>query len=223
MAFRVLLHEQDNAFREVLSYCLTQEGWEVESFEKGSRAPMPLEERPDVCIIDTDDEEGFRVIKYIMKQADQRIPIIATSERERVINRVLGLELGCDDFVVKPYLPRELVLRIRRVLEKEGCSGLQDARTAQRRIQAYCVDSLRRTVSFKGQDVALTSKEFELLLLFMEHKDMALSREQIISSVWGDNYFGSDRVVDDLIRRVRRKVKYLKIETLYGYGYMVTS
>ena len=221
MACHILLHEQDSAFREVLNYCLTQEGWEVSSFKNRPQPLLPLSEHPDVCVIDTDDEEGFRTIKYLTEHKDQRISVIAISERERIIDRVLGLELGCDDFIVKPFLPRELILRIRRILEsREAFADIVDKGNM---IQAYYIDPLRRTISFEGENIGLTSKEFELLLFFMKHKNMALSREQIIHSVWGDNYFGSDRVVDDLIRRIRKKVKHLRIETLYGYGYLVST
>jgi len=222
MISHVYLHEQDNAFREVLTYCLAQEGWEVVAFPTGYQALSHVADRPDLWIIDTDDEQGFKVIREIKKEAGNTIPIIATSERERVINRVLGLELGCADFVVKAFLPQELILRIRRILGEKKQHG-QECQTKGEMLQDYFIDPLRRVVSINGENIDLTSKEFELLALFMQYRDMALSREQIIRSVWGENYFGSDRVVDDLIRRIRKKVKHLKVETLYGFGYLVTS
>lgn len=221
MTFRIYVHEQDNAFREILAYCLTQEGWEATTFKTGSQALMHLADRPDIWIIDADDEEGFKVIKHI-KQAGHDTSIIATSERERVINRVLGFELGCDDVVVKPFLPQEMILRIKRMAKKSKQTLSGEGVKCSPMLQAYCIDPQRRIVSIDGENISLTSKEFELLLLFMQHRGMALSREQIIRSVWGENYFGSDRAVDDLIRRIRKKVKHLKVETLYGYGYLVS-
>jgi two-component system, OmpR family, response regulator CssR len=219
---RIYLHEQDNAFREVLTYCLTQEGWDVTTFKQGAQALLHSADHPDIWIVDADDEEGFKVIRHIKTQLGN-VSIIATSERERVINRVVGFELGCDDFVVKPFLPRELILRIRRIIERSNQRIWGGCSMSSLMLQDYCVDLQRRIVTIDGAVVSLTSKEFELLLFFMQHRGIALSRDQIIRSVWGENYFGSDRAVDDLIRRVRKKVKYLKVETLYGYGYLVAS
>jgi len=223
MDVSIYLHEQDNAFREVLTYCLEQEGWEVAAFKVGAQALLHSADCPDIWIIDVDDEEGFKVIHNIKQQEGSKMSIIATSERERVINRVLGLELGCADFIVKPFLPRELILRIQRIFEKSKSSYSDERLQNHFMLQQYCIDPERRIVSFDGECINLTFKEFELLLLFMQHRGMALSREQIIRSVWGENYFGSDRAVDDLIRRVRKKVTHLRVETLYGYGYLVTS
>lgn len=222
MAFRIFLHEQNNGFREVLTYCLAEEGWEVAAFGNGIQALAHLTDSPDVWIVDADDEDGFTLIKDVKQQLDNNALIIATSERERVVNRVLGLELGCDDFVVKPFLPRELILRIQRILKKND-QIISGDHPASCMLQAYCIDPLQRLVSMNGENISLTFKEFELLRLFTRHRGIALSREQIIHSVWGDDYYGSDRAVDDLIRRIRKKVKYLKVETLYGYGYLVTS
>ena len=222
MITHVYLHEQDNAFREVLTYCLAREGWKVVAFSTGHQALAHVADRPDLWIIDTDDEQGFKVIREIKKAAGNTIPIIATSAREHVINRVLGLELGCADFVVKAFLPQELILRIRRILG-EDTQKEQDGQTEGQMLQDYFIDPQRRVVSLNGEKIDLTAKEFELLTLFLRHRGIALSREQIIRFVWGENYFGSDRVVDDLIRRIRKKVKHLKVETLYGFGYLVTS
>ena len=137
------------------------------------------------------------------------------------MDRTVGLEFGCDDFVVKPFSVRELVLRIRRILERPQKTAKAYGNLV--RMQDYLLDPNRRLVAWNNQYVDLTTKEFDLLMLFAQHKGMALSREQIIRFVWGENYFGSDRVVDDLIRRMRKKLKRLRVETLYGYGYRITS
>jgi two-component system, OmpR family, response regulator CssR len=177
MASKIYLQEQDNAFREILKYCLTREGWDVTTFKQGSQALLHSADHPDIWIVDADDEEGFKIIKDIKKQSGNGMSIIATSEQERVIDRVLGLELGCDDFVVKPFLPRELVLRIQRIFARSNPSHFGDCSTSYLKLQDYCVDLQRRIVTIDGEVVSLTSKEFELLLYFRQHKGIALTRE----------------------------------------------
>lgn len=223
MAYSIYLVEHDEAFSQVLKYCLEQEGWEVTVFGKHTNSLVHGADCPDLWILDADGEEGFRITRDIKKEPGNRVPIIMTSERERVMDRVLGLELGCDDFIVKPFLPRELILRARRIFEK-GQANHSFMRGDLVTLQSYSIDCRRRyLLNSAGDIISLTSKEFDLLILFAKHQGIALSREQILRFVWGENYFGSDRVVDDLIRRLRKKVKKILIETLYGYGYRVLS
>ncbi len=222
MGYNVCLHEQNDSLREMLISGLMRESWEVKAFKTGSQLCSQLSDHPHVWVVDADDPVGFKIIKELQK-AEDAAPIIATSEHERVINRVLGLELGCADFVVKPFLTRELVLRIQRVLTPPPpkSTGEQAGRTVM--LQKYSINPLHRCVNIEGQKISLTTKEFDLLLLFLRHQGMSLSREQIIRAVWGENYCGSDRAVDDLIRRMRKKFIHLKVETLHGYGYLMRS
>jgi two-component system response regulator CssR len=181
---------------------------------------MRVADRPNLWILDADGEEGFNLMRAV-REDSSAVGIILTAERERIVDRVLGLELGCDDFVVKPFSPRELILRAKRVLERAE----QTTKTLSHliRIQDYWLDLNRRVAVLDNQPVELTSKEFEALLLFARHRGMVLSRKQIIHHVWGADYFGSDRVVDDLIRRMRKKLEGLEVEAMYGYGYRITS
>lgn len=222
MGYNVCLHEQNDTFRDMLITGLIRESWKVKAFKTGGQLCSHISDHPHVWVVDADDPAGFKVIKEL-KKAENAAPIIATSEHERVINRVLGLELGCADFVVKPFLTRELVLRIQRVLTppQPGSTGEQAGSTVM--LQKYCINPLRRCVNIEGQKISLTAKEFNLLLLFLRHQGMALSREQIIRAVWGENYCGSERAADDLIRRIRKKFIHLKVETLHGYGYLMRS
>ncbi|HSH36193.1 response regulator transcription factor, partial [Schnuerera sp.] len=136
------------------------------------------------------------------------------SARDADIDRVLGLELGSDDYLAKPFLPRELVIRTKNLLERVYGSNYQIIN-----IPPYIVEEKSRRVKLENGLIDLTSKEFDLLLYFAKNQGIALSREQILEAVWGSNYFGTDRVVDDLIRRLRKKMPKLRIETIYGYGY----
>ena len=222
MGYNVCLHEQNDSFREMLIAGLRRESWQVKTFKAGSQLCTHISDYPHVWVVDADDPAGFKVIKEL-KKAEGAAPVIATSAHERVINRVLGLELGCADFIVKPFLPRELVLRIQRVLTppRQGGAGEQTGSTLK--LQKYRLNPLRRCVGIAGKEFSLTAKEFDLLLLFWRHQGMALSRAQIARAVWGENYGGTERAVDDLIRRIRKKFIHLKVETLHGYGYLLRA
>ena len=136
------------------------------------------------------------------------------SARDQEFDRIIGLEKGSDDYITKPFSPKELVLRVNNVLKrvyKEGFSILE--------IDGYVVDENQRKVFSNQLDLELTTKEFDLLILFVRNKGVAFSREQILNKVWETNYYGSDRVVDDTMRRLRKKCPNLTIATIYGYGY----
>jgi len=218
---RVFLSERSETFGQMLTYYLEKEGWDVTVFNNDASSLLNVADCPNLWILDADGEEWVQIMRKIQNNSSQ-VPIILTSEHEKTINRVWGFELGCADFIVKPFMPKELVFRARKILERNE-QGLPDdgTKSDMARLQNYHLDIKRRMVLVDKMVVDLTSKEFELLCLFSRHKGIALSREQILKSVWGDNYFGSDRVVDDLVRRVRRKLANLEIETVYGYGYRI--
>jgi two-component system response regulator CssR len=127
----------------------------------------------------------------------------------------LGLELGSDDYLPKPFLPRELVLRVKRLLKTRTFSRVT--------ICGYVIDSLQRAIFYEGLQVDLTFKEYEMAYYFMVNPNKALSREEILDKVWGQEYFGSTRVVDDTLRRLRKKMDHLMIEVVYGYGYILKA
>ena len=163
---------------------------------------------------------GYDLIKKI-RELDPRKPVIFTSARDQDIDRVMGLELGSDDYVPKPYSIRELVLRVKNLLLR----SYSQETTAKKNVEdfnGYQIDFDKRIVTENGKNINLTSKEYDLLLFLLKNKSKAFSRDQILDSVWGSNYFGSDRVVDDLMRRLRQKMPNLSVETIYGFGYRLT-
>ncbi|HWR07510.1 response regulator transcription factor [Sporomusa sp.] len=222
MTPRVFLSERNETFSQMLTYYLQKEGWEVTSFSNDTSSLLNVADCPNLWILDADGEEWVNIMRKIQSNSTQ-IPIILTSEHENTINRVWGFELGCADFIVKPFMPKELVFRARKILNPHDHGSVTETATKVTRLQNYHLDLQRRMILVDKLTVDLTSKEFDLLCLFARHKGIALSREQILTSVWGENYFGSDRVVDDLIRRVRRKLTTLEIDTVYGYGYRIVS
>lgn len=216
---KIYLVEDDKNLNLILSSYLEKEGFLVSSFLNGLDAKENIPNPPDLWILDImlPDIDGYRLIKEI-KNITPGVPIIFISARDAEIDRVLGLELGCDDYLPKPFLPRELVIRTKNIL-----SRYEEDTPKQREINNYDIDKTSRKVSKDGQDITLTSKEYELLLYFLDHIGLALSREQILQALWEDDYFGSDRVVDDLVRRLRGKMEDLNIKTLYGYGYRMEN
>lgn len=218
MSYKIYLVEDDKNLNLVLSSYLEKEGWNIVSFLDGESAKSNINNPPDLWILDImlPDIDGYQLIKHI-KSKTPNIPVIFISARDEDIDRVLGLELGSQDYLAKPFLPRELVIRAKNILERFH----KDSKITN--IPPYVIDPKGRLVFFKEKVIDLTSKEYELLIYFSKNLNIALSREQILDYIWGEDYFGSDRVVDDLIRRLRKKMPELNIETVYGYGYRVNK
>ncbi|MCK9444416.1 MAG: response regulator transcription factor [Tissierellaceae bacterium] len=219
MDHRIYLVEDDQNLNLVLSSYLQKEGWEVLSFFTGNEAREHISTPPDIWVLDImlPDMDGYQLIKEI-KAKNQNTPVIFISARDAEIDRVLGLELGSDDYLSKPFLPRELVIRIKNLLNR----FYPDPKTIFN-LAPYEINHDSRTVLSGKNVVDLTSKEYKLLLYFANNQNIALSREQILDHIWGEDYFGSDRVVDDLVRRLRKKTPDLNIETIYGFGYRVNN
>ncbi|WMM24815.1 response regulator transcription factor [Tissierella sp. MB52-C2] len=219
MSYKIYLVEDDENLNLVLSSYLKKEGWDVSSFLNGEDAEKMINTPPDLWILDImlPDIDGYQLIKEI-KSITPNIPVIFISARDQDIDRVVGLELGSDDYLPKPFLPRELVIRVKNILDR-----LNTNNSSVSNLQPYNINESSRIVKYKEEAIDLTSKEYELVVYFAKNPGIALSREQILNTIWGDDYFGSDRVVDDLVRRVRKKLPELDIETVYGYGYRVNK
>ena len=195
---------------------LENAGYEVVSYYKGSDAISNTNIDAHLWILDimlSDDVSGYDIIKEIRKTNDL-IPVIFTSARDKDLDRIIGLELGSDDYITKPYSPKELVLRVNNIIKRVYTND-------SKRIvyDKYIIDIDKRTVTLDDKEITLTTLEFDLLYMFITNKNKSFSREKILNNIWSDNYFGTDRVVDDLVRRLRKKMPGLKINTIYGYGY----
>lgn len=217
MSFRVYLLEDNTELGSVLKSYLDNEGYEVRLFTRGREAEAAIAQKPHLWVLDImlPDTDGFAVLKAIRAQTPG-VPAIFISARDQTLDRVVGLEMGGDDYIAKPFLPRELTIRVSRLLERVY------GKPADGRIyvfDGYEISEERRSVRDGGAEVGLTSKEADLVLAFAASAGKPISRDDILNMVWGADYFGSDRVVDDLVRRVRRKLPRLRIETVYGRGY----
>lgn len=216
LKMKIYLVEDEFDLAQIVKKYLEKEGFEVKTFLTGEEAMLHISDEVDLWILDImlpNDINGYDLIEAIKKVRPNAATIFA-SARDHELDKIRGLELGSDDYIAKPYSPRELVLRVKAILKRT-----QKASGAIIRYDVYEVNVEKRIIKSNDEVVDLTNKEFELLLFFLENKNMPFSREQILSHVWGPDYYGSDRVVDDLLRRLRNKMPNLKIETIYGFGY----
>jgi len=224
MKYRICLVEDDVHINEVICSYLRKQDWEVISFTNGLDAQRAISQPAHLWILDImlPDIDGFQLIREI-KAAAPALPVIFISARDADIDRIVGLEMGSDDYMAKPFLPEELVIRCRKLLQRvyEPITGNSQVCYT---IGAYTINETLRQVQDQTQNtLELTSREFDLLLLMANHPGQALDREQILNTVWGIDYYGSDRVVDDLVRRLRRRLPDLRLETIYGYGYRLVK
>jgi two-component system, OmpR family, response regulator CssR len=220
LAVRIYLVEDEKSLNILLDKYLQREGYDVTTFFNGNSALERIKDRPDLWILDImlPDIDGYQLIKAI-KSENSKTPVIFMSARNEELDRVVGLELGSDDYLSKPFLPRELIIRTNKIIERLYGKEKIDVLDKTISISEYTINQSQRTVLQDGTEIQLTNKEFELLLYFVENINHLVSREQILLKIWGDNYYGSDRVVDDTIRRLRKKMDKLTIDTVYGYGY----
>ncbi|MBU3172451.1 response regulator transcription factor [Clostridium estertheticum] len=220
MSYKIYLVEDEENLNDILKSYLQNEGLQVTTFLNGQSARNAINNDVDLWVLDITlpDIDGFQLLKEI-KEKNKDVPVIFISARDQDIDRIIGLEMGSDDYLAKPFMPRELVIRVQKLLNRVyNNDKVKQVLT----IEGYTIDIDRRLVKFNDEVVSMTSGEFDLLLLLINKKGGAVTRAQIINDLWGDNYFGSDRVVDDLVRRLRKKIPELKVETIYGHGYRLS-
>ena len=160
--------------------------------------------------------EKKKLYKEIKEIKDKNpVPVIFMSARDQEFDRILGLEMGSEDYITKPFSMREMILRVKNVLKRSA----QNEKETTIEYSSYIVSQDKRLVTEGENKISLTSKELDLLIILLQNKGTSFTRDQLLNKIWGDDYFGSDRVVDDLVKRIRKKMPLLNIETIYGYGY----
>ena len=219
----LMLVEDDDAIgRLVKQYLEQQAGWRVLWLRNGEEAVAELRRHPvRLIVLDVGlpGIDGFEVCRRVRAQSN--VPIVMLTARDEEPDRVVGFELGADDYVPKPFSPRELEARIRAILRRAEPQSSEDAVLSAGEI-VLRRDSHEVTVA--GEDVELTSKEFDLLACFLEHRGIVLSRERLLDIVWGVSYPGGTRTVDMHVAQLRRKLGVPEsIRTIRGSGYKLLS
>ena len=218
---RLLVVEDDPTIAEPLGTGLRREGFEVDLVDSGSRALAAGE--CDLVLLDLGlpDLDGRVVCRQLRERSP--VPIIVVTARGDEIDRVMLLELGADDYVVKPFGFRELVARIRAVLRRTGGNQPQAQPDVQIEVGLLQIDTRTRNVSYDGRSVGLTPKEHDLLVYLARDPDAVLTREQIIKDVWDENWWGSTKTLDVHIASLRKKLAPEIIETVRGVGFRLVA
>jgi two-component system response regulator CssR len=217
--YNIILVEDELDLQRLIKNYLEKAGYNVTCYSNGKDALNAEYNNCHLWILDImlgDDISGYDIIKKIREVSDV-VPVIFTSARDADLDKIIGLELGSDDYITKPYSPKELVLRVNNIIKRVYTKDIQKIV-----YEDYIIDLDKRVVIYNDKELDLTTLEFDLLSMFINNKNKSFSRDDILNILWGEDYYGTDRVVDDLVRRLRKKMPYLNINTIYGYGYRLT-
>ena len=223
---RIFVVEDDRDIAELVAHYLDKAGWQAQMFGSGADALAAARQAPpDVVILDLmlPGMDGLAVCRALRADpATAAIPIIMVTARAEETDRIVGLELGADDYVGKPFSPNELVARVRALLRR---TQRAPATESILRLGSVAMDLTRHTVSDQDRDVKLTAKEFLLLQYLLEHRGRVLSRDLLLSDVWGYRYTGGTRTVDVHVRRLREKLPILvdALVTVKQFGYKIVE
>ena len=217
---KVLIVDDDENISEVIKMYLENSGYDTKVSHNGREAQeFFVQYKPDLVLLDVmlPSVDGIDVLKWIRKQSE--IPVIMLTAKGETFDKVLGLELGADDYIVKPFEPKEMVARVKAVLRRYSVEN-EDKEVLK--FPDLTVDINSYNVTFKGEDIKMPPKEFELLYFLASNKNRVFTREQLLCEVWGYDYPGDSRTVDVHIKRLREKLHggaNWELETVWGVGY----
>lgn len=220
---QILIVDDEPNIIELVTLYLEREGFKVDAAANGRDGLAKQESiNPDLIVLDLmlPDIDGFDVCRQIRARSDT--PILMLTARREDIDKILGLELGADDYLTKPFNPRELVARVKAILRRNQNTG-KPVETLK--VANLTIDTARHEVSNNGKPVTLRTKEFALLVTLAENLGIVLSREKLLEMVWGYDFYGESRTVDVHINHLREKIagSGADIETLRGTGYKMTA
>lgn len=219
--------DDEQKILDLVKTYLIKDGYDVETFLDGTDAFDAFSKRAaDMLIIDImmPGMDGYSLCREIRKISD--VPIIMVSAKDDEIDRILGLELGSDDYISKPFSPRELVVRVKTIFRR-----VKDEKPEIEKNELKCQDVVilpdERRVVKDGKDIDFTAKEFDFVFFLVKNRNKVFTREQLINSLWGYDYPGDTRAIDDLVKRARKKLSQacssLEIVTVWGYGYKIVE
>ncbi len=217
----ILVADDEANIRELARLYLRKEGYRVITVKDGGETLAQIEQStPDLLILDLmmPVVDGWEVCRRV--RAESSLPILMLTARDADMDKIMGLEMGADDYLTKPFNPRELVARVRAILRRAGKRDAE-SQAAVREIGNVVINPAGREVLVNGRRVEMRAKEFDLLLTLAMHENLVLSRDQLLSLVWTDDNYGKTRTVDVHIGHLRDKLSQsnLEIETVWGVGY----
>lgn len=224
----ILVVDDEKTMVDVIKYSLEKAGYRVITAYDGEEAlRLARTEKPDLMVLDImlPVIDGYEVCKRV--GMEMQIPILMLSARDEEIDRILGLELGADDYLTKPFSPRELVARVKAHLRAEK-RRTQEQKVDEIRIRELYINFNSRDVCRGDKKMELTPKEYELLEYLVRHKDIAIKRESLLEKVWGYDYYGDAKIVNVTVARLREKIEPdpsnpIYVSTVRGVGYMLQS
>jgi two-component system, OmpR family, alkaline phosphatase synthesis response regulator PhoP len=219
----VLVVEDEASIASFVSLYLKNAGYTVRTAATGSEALAQVAaQEPSLIVLDLmlPDIDGIEVCRRIRKVSD--VPILMLTARDEDVDKIIGLEVGADDYLTKPFNPRELVARVKSILRR-AAPAREERESAQLRHGDLTIDAGRREVHVGDQEVQLAPKEFDLLWELLDHRGLVLTRDQLLERVWGYTFAGDTRTVDVHVRQLRRKLgEASPIVTVWGVGYKVS-
>jgi len=221
----IFVVDDEKNIREIIKKFLQKEGYQVTLFENGEQVLQEVRRlNPDLLVIDImmPGTNGLELCKQIRKISE--IPIIFVTARDEEFDRILGLELGADDYLTKPFSPRELVVRIKNIFKR--LHPMEANRTEDvLLVKDLKIYRSKRYIEKDGVELKLTTKEYDLFEFLATNNRIPFTRDQLLEKLWGYDYLGGDRMIDDLVKRIRKKLKEIKSEveitTVWGYGYKI--
>ena len=219
---KILIVEDEESIRGFLKINLKRNGYEVIEVDNGEDGiKIAINEKPAIVILDVmlPGIDGFNVCKRI-REEEKNIGLIMLTAKSQDIDKITGLEYGADDYIVKPFNPMELLLRIKAILRRIGDE--EEKRTIEQ--GRFKIDTYAKKVFKSDKEIDLTPKEYSIIKLFLENPENAFSRDELMDLIWGENYIADPKIVDVNIRRLRSKIessssKQGYIETIWGFGY----
>lgn len=230
MAQLIYFADDEKSIRELIEAFLKEDGYEVETFSDGeSLLKACTEKLPALVIVDImmPGKDGLTVCQNL-RETNPALPIIIVSAKDSPYDRVKGFAAGSDDYLVKPFLPLELVFRIRSILKRKehavGDMGMEEDEFSYQRLRLI---PKQRRAELDGRGLALTPNEFDFLLYMIKNQDRVISRDELLKAIWGMDWEADTRAADDLVKRIRRKFREVNssvyIETVWGYGFKLVE
>ena len=224
MSERILVVDDEERIIDLAQMYIEQEGYTVESATDGQVAlDMILSDEPALIVLDLmlPSIDGLEICRRVRSQSD--VPIIMLTARNDDIDKIVGLELGADDYLTKPFNPRELIARIKAILRRSATKPASEAKVIE--IANLKISPQHRSVTIDGQGIDLRMKEFDLLVTFAENPNIVFSREKLLNVVWGYDFAGETRTVDVHVAHLRHKLQGMSvtIDTVWGVGYKLVD